>query len=142
MSAPRFFVAELEVGRVGLSRDDSRHALRSLRLRPGEAVTVSDGRGLVGSGRLVGEGSGAAVVEVEQVEREERPDPGVTVVVAPPTGDRVRWMVQKLTEVGVDRVRLMRSERSVQAPPADRAEKALARLEAVAREAAMQSRRD
>jgi 16S rRNA (uracil1498-N3)-methyltransferase len=60
---------------------------------------------------------------------------------APPKGDRLGWAVQKLAELGVDRVEIVETERTVRAWSPDRASRALDRLRAVAREAAMQSRR-
>ncbi|HEX2089567.1 MAG TPA: RsmE family RNA methyltransferase [Actinomycetota bacterium] len=140
MSAPRFFVDQLRPGAVELTPDDSRHALRSLRLRPNEPVTLADGRGQVGTGRLAGENRGRAVVQIERVEKVESAKPVVTVALAPPKGERLRWAVQKLAELGVDRMVVLRTERSVRAWEDTRVENALARLRTTAREAAMQSR--
>jgi 16S rRNA (uracil1498-N3)-methyltransferase len=61
--------------------------------------------------------------------------------VAPPKGDRLEWLVQKCTEVGVARLVLVDAERSVVRWDPDRAAKQLDRLRRIAAEAAMQSRR-
>jgi len=53
----------------------------------------------------------------------------------------LNWTVQKLAEIGVDELLLMRTERSVRTWEAEREERVLGRLREVAREAAMQSRR-
>jgi len=66
VTAPHFFVERLPEGVVTLSANDSRHALRSLRLRAGEAVTLSDDDGTVGEGVLKREEDGLAVVEVRR----------------------------------------------------------------------------
>ncbi len=54
MSAPHFFVdvaGPLEPGRrVTLSAEDSNHALRALRMKHGDGVTISDDAGLVANG--------------------------------------------------------------------------------------------
>src|SRR5438128_5769646 len=87
MTAPQFFVASL--GRLGtllLSEGDSHHALRSLRLRPGEAVTLSDGQGMSGRGRLLGEEGGRAVISVDEVWAETARSPTVSLALAPPKG--------------------------------------------------------
>lgn len=143
MSAPQFFVPPLpaEPSMVVLNRDDSRHALRSLRLRPGDEVSVSDGEGRVGVGTLLREEDRLAVVEVTEVRDVARPRPIVGVRVAPPKGDRLRWMIQKLAEIGTDAVWLIEADRSVRTLPDERGDAAARRLGAVAREAAMQSRR-
>jgi 16S rRNA (uracil1498-N3)-methyltransferase len=70
-----------------------------------------------------------------------RPDPSLTVGLTPTKGDRPEWAVQKLTELGVDRILVLRTERSVVRWEGDRADHHLQRLRRVAREAAMQSRR-
>ncbi len=123
-----------------LGADDSGHALRSLRLRKGEPVTLADGRGRLGIGRLIGEKRGTAVIDVERVNKVSVPKPALTVVLAPPKGDRLKWAVQKLAELGVDRTVVVQSERSVRAWPVGRAGQFVDRLGTTAREAAMQSR--
>ena len=64
-----------------------------------------------------------------------------TVVVAPPKGDRLDWLIQKCTEVGVTQIVLVHAERSVVRWDDDRAGKHLERLRRIAIEAALQSRR-
>ena len=143
MSLPLFFVDELaEPGhRASLSVADTRHALKSLRLRPGDSMTLTDGHGLVATGRLIREDGGRAQLEVGDVRAAERPAPTVSVALAPPKGDRLAWAVQKLGELGVDEALLMATGRSVREWPAERTASSLSRLRTVAREAAMQSRR-
>ena len=60
---------------------------------------------------------------------------------APVKGDRPEWTVQKLTELGVDRIVPLRAARSVVRWDGERGAAAVERLRRVAREAAMQSRR-
>ena len=42
---PRFFVDQPLEGQVFLGGEDGRHLAKSLRVRPGEEVTLCDGRG-------------------------------------------------------------------------------------------------
>jgi 16S rRNA (uracil1498-N3)-methyltransferase len=141
MSSPLFFVDSLKVGEVRLSEPDSRHATRSLRLHPGDQVTLADGAGLTGTGRLVGEGGSRAVIAVEEVSSVARPGPVLMVALAPPKGGRLTWAIQKLAELGVDEAVLLETERTVRAWNVSRRSRAEERLGAVAREAAMQARR-
>jgi len=136
---PHVFVDVLEPATVPLRSEDLRHLFRSLRARPGDPISLSDGRGRSAIGRLLPEGAAAA--EVDEVRDEARPSPRVSVAMAPPKGDRLAWAVQKLTEVGVDELVLMRTERSVREWNEGRESRALERLRTVAREAAMQSHR-
>jgi len=141
-TAPHFFVDSLApAGTLLLSEGDSRHALRSLRLRPGETVTLSDGRGTSGRGRMLGEDGGLAVISVEEVWPDPARGPTVSLALAPPKGERLSWAIQKLGELGVHETLLIRTERSVREWDSERSGRAIERLRAIAREAAMQSRR-
>jgi 16S rRNA (uracil1498-N3)-methyltransferase len=142
VSLPRFFAGAPEPGEiVVLDTDDAQHAIRSLRLRPGSELTSSDGRGAVATCRIVR--AERLLVEAEVIDRtEERPPmPRLTVLLAPPKGDRLAWAVQKLTEVGADEIVLLDLARSVRRWKPERGRRAGERLEAVAREASKQSRR-
>jgi 16S rRNA (uracil1498-N3)-methyltransferase len=141
VSAPQFFVDALEVGEVQLSESDSRHATRALRLSPGDPVTLADGDGRIGAGRLVGQSGSLAVIAVDQVSTVARPEPVVAVALAPPKGGRLTWAIQKLAELGVDEVFLLETERTVRAWSGSRRGRAEERLATVAREGAMQARR-
>jgi 16S rRNA (uracil1498-N3)-methyltransferase len=142
VSRPHFFAGAPEPGEsVVLSPEDAGHAVRSLRLRVGEEFTSSDGNGAAVLCRVVR--AERLLVEGEVLDRttEPRPRPSVTVLLAPPKGDRLTWAVQKLTEVGVDEIVLVEAPRSVRRWAEDRAARVAPRLDAVAREAAKQSRR-
>lgn len=116
--------------------DDAHHLFRVLRLRDGEVVTVSDGQG----GWRCTEVAGTTLRPTGDEVR-EAPAKHCTIAAAIPKGDRLEWMVQKLTEIGVSRIILVHCARSVVRWPAERAERQLNRLGRVAREAAAQSRR-
>ena len=124
-----------DLGAPVLTAEDRHHLQRVLRLRPGDELSVSDGAG----GRLRCR-FGAELEPVGDVERLPRPSPEVTVGFALVKGSRPDWAVQKLTEIGVDRIVPLLAARSVVRPePGGGA--ATARLRRVAREAAVQSRR-
>jgi 16S rRNA (uracil1498-N3)-methyltransferase len=142
VSLPHFFAGAPEPGEtVALSPDDARHAIRSLRLKPGDMLTSADGEGGVATARIVR--ADRLLVEAEVVERrlEERQTPHLSVLMAPPKGDRLTWAIQKLTEVGVDEITLLETSRTVRRFKGERAGRISVRLDAVAREAAKQSER-
>ena len=138
-SAAHVFVESLEglaLQHLALSAQDDHHVRRVLRLRPAQRITLSDGRGRWIEAQL-GEGHLEPAGDVQEV---CAPRP-VTIAAAMPKGDRLEWMVQKLTELGVTRVLLLDCERSVVHLQGERAAKQLARLRRIAQEASMQSRR-
>ncbi|MEY2974279.1 MAG: putative ribosomal small subunit methyltransferase [Actinomycetota bacterium] len=112
------------------------HLRRVLRVRHGEEVSVTDGRG----GWRICAWSAAGLEPLTEVVTEPSPDP-VTVVVAVPKQDRPEWIVAKLAEIGVDEVRFVLAERSVVRWDGGRAERNVERFAAVARSALEQSRR-
>lgn len=130
------FVADLDAPR--LSADDHHHLTRVLRLAPGSYVTVGDGRGRWRPGRLTG---GADVESEGAIVADPRPEPPITVAFALTKGDRPELTVQKLTEVGVDRIVPFIAERGVVRWDGAKAERQAARLAEIARLASMQCRR-
>lgn len=142
-SAAHIFVAasDLDVdGPISLDADVEHHLARVLRLRDGETVSVSDGAGrwrrsvlAVSRDSLRLDADG----EVNEVERGH----ALTLATAIPKGDRLDWLVQKATELGVSQLQLLHADRSVVRWKAERFVKQLARLQRVSDEAARQSRR-
>lgn len=124
---------------MDLDDDVEHHLRRVLRLREGERVSVTDGAGRWRMGIVAGSSNLAleAVSEIASV-----PEPvGFTLASAIPKGDRTDWLVQKVTELGADRVVLLHAERSVIRWKPDRAAKHVPRLQRIADEALRQSRR-
>ena len=112
------------------------HLGRVLRLRDGAAVTITDGQGRWRQARWARDGlelDGEIVVV-------PAPAP-VTIAVAPPKGERLEWLVQKVTEVGAACIVLVEAERSVVRWTAERAGRQVERLRRIGVEAALQSRR-
>jgi 16S rRNA (uracil1498-N3)-methyltransferase len=133
-AAAHVFVDDLEAPE--LSPDDAHHLTRVLRLRDGERVTLSDGRGAWRPFRF-----GPRLEPLGAVTASVAPSPAITVAFALVKGDRPELVVQKLTELGVDRIVPFVADRSVVRWDSQRAVRNADRLRRVAREAAMQSRR-
>jgi 16S rRNA (uracil1498-N3)-methyltransferase len=129
------FVDDLD--ELALSAEDERHVFRSLRARPGEAITASDGAGRWRQCRVATAGGLAVAGDIAL---EPRPMPAVTIGFAILKGERPEWVVQKLVELGVDEIVPMTTRHTVVKWTAERGERAVARLRDIARAAAMQSR--
>lgn len=127
-----------DLAEPALGRDDAHHLGRVLRLRPGSEVCATDGRGGWRSTAFAG---GERLDPTGEVRHEPRPEPLLTVAFAPVKGDRPELVVQKLTEVGVDRIVPLVTARSVVRWDGDRAARQMERLRRVAQEACGQSRR-
>jgi 16S rRNA (uracil1498-N3)-methyltransferase len=139
------FVAERELLLSGpvvrLDGPEGRHAATVRRLRVGEPVDLTDGRGLLVHGAVVAVERDALDVAVQEVVEVPPPQPRLVVVQALPKGDRGELAVELMTEVGVDEVVPWSAARCVTVWRAERAAKALGRWQSAARESAKQSRR-
>ncbi|MEU6404701.1 16S rRNA (uracil(1498)-N(3))-methyltransferase [Streptomyces sp. NPDC046985] len=145
MTKPVFVVDELRV--IGpefvLEGAEGRHAVSVKRLRPGEDVILTDGRGRWTEGVVkAAEGKDRLVLTDLQISHEEAPEaPRITVVQALPKGDRGELAVETMTEVGVDAIVPWSAARCITQWKGERGAKALAKWRATAREAGKQSRR-
>lgn len=121
MSAPWFYSPDVHGGEVTLDGAEAEHALKSLRLSAGDAITLFDGRGHVGHGILRGDaatGRGRkaarqAVVAIGAIDAVSPPARTLTLIVAACKGARLEWLAEKATELGVTRLVLAEFERSV-----------------------------
>lgn len=125
----------LRPGTVTAPEEEARHALRVLRLRPGEAVRVADGAGRAAEAVVAAAGPLLDLLVERIVELPPDRLAPLTVAVAPPKGDRWTDLVRSLTELGVGRIRPLICERGERLPAN------LERARRVAAEALKQCRR-
>lgn len=118
-----------------LSPEETAH-VRARRLRAGDSVELFDGSGAEALGVLSVLGAGGAEVVVASVLPARGGQTGLALFVSGLRPERLSWLVEKATELSVDRVTIVKTARtqSFRASP-----EALGRLERVARAAAKQS---
>ncbi|MFC9912231.1 16S rRNA (uracil(1498)-N(3))-methyltransferase [Streptomyces sp. NPDC059862] len=144
MTAPVFVVDRLDDNgpEFVLDGPEGRHAVSVKRLRPGEDVVLTDGRGHWAEGVVkAAEGKDRLVVQLHAVREEPEESPRITVVQALPKGDRGELAVETMTEVGVDAIVPWAAARCITQWKGERGAKALSKWRATAREAGKQSRR-
>jgi 16S rRNA (uracil1498-N3)-methyltransferase len=134
----RAHVFVTDIRRPVLDAADHHHLARALRLAPGSSVTAGDGTGRWRPCRLT---DGAALAVEGPEVADLRPVPSITVAFALVKGDRPELVVQKLTELGVDRIVPFVAARSVVRWDATKAARQADRMSEIARHAAMQCRR-
>src|SRR5262245_21823713 len=116
--ARRFFVTgPLVIGPLRMEGSEAHHLMHVLRLGIGQTVTLFDGSGLEGSAELTGAAEGVADLTVREV-RTAVSEPTISLVMgaAVPKGDRFAWLIEKVTELGVQRFVPLITERSVVNP--------------------------
>jgi 16S rRNA (uracil1498-N3)-methyltransferase len=122
--------------------DDGHHLQRVRRLRAGERVTAADGTGAWRAYEIRDATTGALhLAATSPLRIGPQLQPRISVALALTKGGALDEVVAGLTELGVHRVEPVRTARSVVRWDDRRAAAAVERLQVVAREAAMQSRR-
>lgn len=133
---PDFFADDIENGLASLSREDSHHALKVLRLRENEQIRVS----VKGKRHeaLLEVRDGLAFARVLGGLPSSEAATALTLYQGWPKGDKMEQIVRQACEIGVTRVVPVLFARSVSRPEGG---KRIERLRKIAREAAMQSGR-
>jgi 16S rRNA (uracil1498-N3)-methyltransferase len=136
----RFFSSQaITSGRVTLDGAEAHHLLHVMRAAVGERVTLFDGSGAEFSAVVEALGRSDAALRIDERRAVDRELPfPLTVGVALPKGDRQKWLVEKLTELGVTTLVPLAAERGVAQP----SESALKRLRRAGIEAAKQCGRN
>ena len=136
-SAAHVFVQSLETPNI--STDDQHHLLKVLRVKATDQITVSNGVGAWITATITKDGDVCATSELFVV---EPPKWSLCIAFAPVKGEKPELIVQKLTELGIDEIiPLAPTVRSVVRWDSAKAAKQTGRLQRVANEASMQSRR-
>ena len=138
---PRFFM--LGTNKLGgtaiITGRDAEH-IRVLRLRPGEEMTICDGKGTDYKCRLVRSDKDEAEAEVlEVVQCPAEPSVSVKVLCGLPKGDKTDYIIQKSVEAGASEIIFFNSERVIQRT--EGVPKKLERWNRISEEAAKQSGR-
>lgn len=117
MPAGRFYCPNLLPGLVQLLPEEARHAIRVLRLRTGDSVTLFDGSGAVADGIIEQASRGSVGVRVGQVQTEGfELRHHLTIAVAMAKAHRQGFLIEKCTELGVGAIWPILAGRSVTQP--------------------------
>jgi 16S rRNA (uracil1498-N3)-methyltransferase len=132
----------IEADRVCFDADEAHHLARVLRLRPGALVEAADGGGRLFRVRIETLGAREAwgtILDRSDESAAARESPcAITLAQAILKGERMSWLVQKATELGVARIVPLETARVVGRVPAGRLTSRQQRWERVAREAVKQ----
>jgi 16S rRNA (uracil1498-N3)-methyltransferase len=142
MSLRLFVDAALQPGvDLELPPGAARH-VQVRRLQPGDALVLFDGRGGEWAARVAAMGRSSVTVHLGEHAASSRELPlAVTLAVGMPANERMDWLIEKATELGVASVQPLVCERSVLRLSGERAEKKREHWQAVAVSAAEQSGR-
>ena len=143
MPRRRFFISgdRIHDGFAVLPPDQAHHLRDVLRLRAGDTIELFDGEGVGYSGRIECRGLEVRIGSLARLAPQEERKTPLVLAAALIKQDRFEWMLQKATELGVDRfLPLETSLAAVRIPPS-RLEARLDRWRRIVREASKQCRR-
>lgn len=128
--------------RQTIEGDAANHIARVLRLEPGHPLIVFDGRGSEYAAQIEAIRKGAVVIDVRERSDSDRESPlSLTLAQGVSRGERMDWVVQKATELGVTRIIPVLTERTVVKMDARQAERRLQHWRGIAIAACEQSGR-
>ena len=131
-----------EVGSiVELDGPEGKHAVQVRRMRQGEAIQLSNGKGLRVRGTVVELAGSTLKLEVTEVKSEELPTRQITLVQALAKGDRDELAIQAATELGAMGIIPWQAARSISRWDGPKVAKGQARWQQIVSEAAKQSLR-
>lgn len=120
-------------GSFELPQDAAHHAIRVLRLREGDAVQIFDGIGSEFTGVIAELGGKRVVVGNLCTTDANRESPlQMMLAQAMTSSDKMDWVIQKATELGVTEIQPLDTERSVARLSADRTAKRIEHWQQVA----------
>lgn len=135
----RYFAKLIDTEHVKLEPEDEHHLLHVMRMRQGDEIEV------VADGVLylcnIGSTNPLTIYAVHEIETDVELNVDVTLLFALTKGDRTDLVVQKATELGVKRIALIQSERTVVRYEEKDIAKKCARYQKIMKEASEQSHR-
>jgi len=108
------FYGEITTKGIGiLSEEESRHCALILRHKKGDQIEVLDGKGKIYQSNLTHVSKNQCEFQVHKTFEIKPKDFLVHLLVAPTKNmDRMEWMIEKLVEIGVDRVSFITTQNS------------------------------
>jgi 16S rRNA (uracil1498-N3)-methyltransferase len=119
MALPFFYLAAYDPGtspetsEITLDEDNSRHIVQVLRMRPGEALQLTDGKGSLLNALIVEDHKKKCRVKVQSLVTSPSRKKKVAIAISPlKNASRFEWFLEKAAEIGVSEIIPLQSERT------------------------------
>jgi len=100
-----FFIQDCDETLQFLPKEESKHAIRVLRLQTGDLMAISNGAGSIYTAKVVSPNPKKCEIEIFKTEKSEDKSFKIHMAIAPTKlNDRFEWMLEKMTEIGVDEI--------------------------------------
>ena len=100
-----FYQPGIQQGITHLDAEESRHAVRVLRLTEGAQLRLTDGKGFFYTGKIIKADSKECRFEILDKEGSPKRNFFIHIAIAPTkNADRIEWFVEKATEIGIEEI--------------------------------------
>jgi len=109
----KLFFGEINNGKAIINDEEQQHIVKVLRMKDGEEIHVTDGKGNLASGTLIIEGKKAGI-EVAEIKTDTADfNPRLHIAIAPTKNiDRIEFFVEKAVEIGISEVTILQTEKT------------------------------
>lgn len=109
----KLFYGTIENGKAEINEEEQQHIVKVLRMREGDEISVTDGKGNLATGNLIFEGKKVSLEKLQI--KENLPDfsTRLHIAIAPTKNiDRIEFFLEKATEMAVSEVTLLQTEKT------------------------------
>ena len=109
----KLFFGEINNGKAIINDEEQQHIVKVLRMKDGEEIHVTDGKGNLASGTLIIEGKKAGI-EVADIKNDTQDfNPKLHIAIAPTKNiDRIEFFVEKAVEMGISEITILQTEKT------------------------------
>ena len=109
-----FYLPDAQIGTISFPEEESKHIVKVLRMKEGDAFCVTDGNGSLYDAELIDAHPKRAMANLSnQRAGYDIRDFKVSIAIAPTKlNERTEWFLEKATEIGIDEVKLFSSYHS------------------------------
>jgi 16S rRNA (uracil1498-N3)-methyltransferase len=115
MSLPFFYEPEIPTtsSHFTLSEETSKHCIQVLRMKTGEKLQLTNGKGILYTASIVSEDKKKTVVFIEESKTISAPSKKISIAISLlKTAARFEWFLEKATEIGVSEIQPLISART------------------------------
>ena len=109
----KLFYGEISENTVIINTEEQQHIVKVLRMKSGEEIFVTDGKGNLAKGNLVFEGKKVHLEILEIKENLPNFSPQLHIAIAPTKNiDRIEFFVEKAVEMGISEITFLQTEKT------------------------------
>lgn len=109
----KLFYGEISENTVIINTEEQQHIVKVLRMKSGEEIFITDGKGNLAKGNLVFEGKKVHLEILEIKENLPNFSPQLHIAIAPTKNiDRIEFFVEKAVEMGISEITFLQTEKT------------------------------